>query len=91
MKRAAVQSFLVAVVMLAFAVMAEAQQPKKIPRIGFLGSGSSSTQKFLANNFRQGLRELGYMRDRISPSSTEYADGKEERFADLAAELVLRA
>jgi putative ABC transport system substrate-binding protein len=71
--------------------MAEAQQPKKIPRIGFLGSGSSSTQKFLANNFRQGLRELGYIEGHNIAIEYRYADRKEERFADFAAEMVLRA
>ena len=40
MKKAAVTSILVAVVLLAVAVIAEAQQPKKIPRIGYLGGAS---------------------------------------------------
>jgi len=39
MKRAAVPSILVAVVLLALGVIAEAQQPKKLPKIGFLSSG----------------------------------------------------
>ena len=42
MKRVAVSSILVAVVMIAVAVIAEAQQPKKVPRIGFLQPGVSS-------------------------------------------------
>jgi hypothetical protein len=43
MKKAAVPSILVAVVLLAFGVIAEAQQPKKVPRIGYLrASGSPS-------------------------------------------------
>jgi len=43
MKKAAVPSILVAVVLLAVAVIVEAQQPKKIPRIGYLVGGSSRT------------------------------------------------
>jgi len=39
MKRAAVPSILVAVVLLALGVIAEAQQPKKVPRIGYLAAG----------------------------------------------------
>jgi hypothetical protein len=42
MKRAAVPSILVAVVLLAVAVIAEAQQPGKVPRIGFLDARTSS-------------------------------------------------
>ena len=45
--------------LLALSVSVEAQQPKKVPRIGFLGSGSAVTQKALVDSFRQGLRELG--------------------------------
>ena len=43
MKKAAVSSILVAVVLLAVAVIAEAQQPKKVPRIGYLSSIDPAT------------------------------------------------
>jgi len=46
--------------LLAVAVSAEAQQTKKVPRIGFLYAGSTSGQLARAEAFRQGLRELGY-------------------------------
>ena len=42
MKKAAVPSILVAVVLLAVAVIAEAQQPKKVPRIGYLSASDAS-------------------------------------------------
>jgi hypothetical protein len=42
-------------------VRAEAQQPPKIPRIGFLASGSPSSDAALIEAFRWGLRELGYV------------------------------
>jgi putative tryptophan/tyrosine transport system substrate-binding protein len=60
MKRAAVPSILVAVMLLAVAIIAEAQQPKKVPRIGLLRSGSAASHASSHEAFRQGLRELGY-------------------------------
>ena len=45
----------------ALCLPAEAQQPKKIPRIGFLLSPSSSANRERVEAFRQGLRELGYV------------------------------
>jgi len=68
--------------------VAGAQQAKKIPRIGFLGGGSPSTAKVLLDAFHQGLRELGYIEGQNIAIEYRYAEGKEERLADLAAELV---
>ena len=61
MKKTAAPSILVAVVMFAVAVMAQAQQPKKVPRIGFLSITSPSTISARTEAFRQGLRELSYV------------------------------
>jgi len=58
MKKAAVPSILLAVILLAVAVI-EAQQPTKVPRIGFLANGSPSSDAARIEAFRQGLRELG--------------------------------
>ena len=44
----------------ALCVFADAQQPKKIPRIGYLGGGSAELEKVWLHAFLQGLRELGY-------------------------------
>jgi putative ABC transport system substrate-binding protein len=60
MKRAAVLSILV-VVLLAFGVIAQAQQATKIPRIGFLSATSLSSTSARIEALRQGLRELGYL------------------------------
>ena len=60
MKKAAVLSILVVAVLLAIGVTAEAQQPKKVPRIGFLGGASASSYTARIEAFRQGLIELGY-------------------------------
>jgi ABC-type uncharacterized transport system substrate-binding protein len=87
MKRAAVQSFLVAVVLLVVAVTAEAQQPTKIPRIGRL-DGASPSDAGREEAFRQGLRELGYMEGKNVVIESRYAEGKFDRLPALAAELV---
>jgi len=66
---------------------AEAQQPKKIPRIGFLAatpSGSSDR----TDTFRQGLHALGYVEGKNIIIEYRRAEGKFERLPDLAAELV---
>src|SRR6266478_5353061 len=88
MKRAAVPSILVAVVLLALGVIAEAQQPTKIPRIGYLGFGSPSTIPTRIEAFRQGLRELGYMEGKNIVIEYRYAEGKLDRLPALVAELV---
>ena len=90
MKKAAVSSILVVVVLLAVAVIAEAQQPKKVPRIEFLATVSPSTISDRVEAFRQGLRELGYMEGKNIVIEWRYEEGKADRLPspDLAAELV---
>ena len=74
-------------VCLAFAPvhLAEAQQAKKVPRIGFL-SGTSSNPRREA--FSQGLRELGYLEGKNVVIEWRYAEEKFNRLPELAAELV---
>src|SRR5262245_7879118 len=60
MKKAAVP-ILVAVILLTVAVVTEAQQPKKVPRIGYLATAPATTTPARSEDFRQGLRELGYV------------------------------
>ena len=85
MRKASVLSILFVVVMLAVAVIAEAQQPKKVPRIGFL-SGTSTNPRREA--FGRGLRELGYVEGKNIVIEWRYAEGKFNRLPELAAELV---
>ena len=83
MKRAAVPSILAAVVLLAVAVIAEAQQPKKVPQIGFVpGSGGSN------NPFRQGLRDLGYIEGKNIQIESRSMEGTVDSIPSLVAELV---
>jgi putative ABC transport system substrate-binding protein len=76
------------VVLLAVAVIAEAQQPKKVPRIGFLSGASSSALAARTEAFRQGLRELGYVEGKNIVIEWRYAEGKLDRVPALVAELV---
>jgi putative ABC transport system substrate-binding protein len=88
MKKAAMPSILVAVVLLALGVTAEAQQPKKVPRIGLLGVVSASAAEGRIEAFRQGLRDLGYVEGKNIVIEYRTAEGKLERLPALAAELV---
>lgn len=88
MKRAGWSSILVAVVMLAVAVIAQAQQAKKVPRIGFLGAASPSVLTARVEAFRQGLREFGYVEGKNIVIELRSAETKLDRLPALAAELV---
>ena len=80
--------FVLATFLLTTASLAEAQQATKVPRIGFLGSGSSSAMAARTEAFRQGLRDLGYVEGKNIVIEYRYADGKSEPLPALAAELV---
>ena len=67
---------------------AAAQQPKKIPRVGVLVSGSPVTHKFRLDTFRQGLREFSYIEGKNIVIEYRYAEGKVDRFPDLVDEIV---
>jgi ABC-type uncharacterized transport system substrate-binding protein len=88
MKKSASPSILVAVIVLAVAVIAEAQQTNKIPKIGILQGGSRVTSPENINAFRNGLRELGYTEGKNILFEYRYADGKATRLPKLASELV---
>lgn len=68
--------------------MAEAQQPKKVWRIGVLVSSSPSLTASRDQALRRGLRELGYVEGQNIILEYRYAEGKLDRLPDLAAELV---
>ena len=71
-----------------FGAVAQAQQPKKVPRIGYLGSATLATSPARREAFRQGLRELGYAEGQNVVIEYRHAEGKFDRLPDLAAELV---
>jgi ABC-type uncharacterized transport system substrate-binding protein len=88
MKKAAVSSILVAVVLLAVAVIAQAQQPGKVHRIGYLSTVDPATDSARAEGIRLALRELGYIEGQNIAIEYRYAEGKRDREPGLAAELV---
>jgi putative tryptophan/tyrosine transport system substrate-binding protein len=66
MRKAGVLSILFLAVLLAVAVIAEAQQPKKVSRIGYVSlTGNASNQGPYVEALRQGLRDLGYIEGEI--------------------------
>ena len=67
---------------------ARAQQPKKVPRIGYLSGSPPSAIAEHNEAFRQGLRELGYMEGKNIVIEWRSAEGKPDRLPALATELV---
>src|SRR6266404_3343127 len=88
MRKAGVLSILFVVVLLTVAVIAEAQQPTKVPRIGFLVGPSRSFFASRMESFQQGLHSLGYIEGKNIVIEYRYAEGKADRLPTLAAELV---
>jgi putative ABC transport system substrate-binding protein len=75
-------------VLFALCPCTEAQQPKKIPRIGFLSGSPPSSIKASTEAFRQGLRDLGYVEGKNIVIECRSAEGKRDRLPALAADLV---
>ena len=88
MKRKIVYPCCSAHALMRFALFAEAQQPKKVPRIGYLSSGDPTSESTRSEAIRQALRELGYIEGQNIAIEYRYAEGKLDRFPELAAELV---
>jgi len=81
-------SILVVAMLLTVAVVAEAQQAAKTPRIGMLLANSVSASAARVQAMQQGLRELGYVEGKNINIEYRYADGKLEPLGELVAELV---
>jgi putative tryptophan/tyrosine transport system substrate-binding protein len=79
---------LVSTLILASGYTSEAQQPKKVPRIGFMIGTSPSIIPDRIEGFRRGLRELGYVEGKNVVIEYRVAEGKVERLPNLLAELV---
>jgi putative tryptophan/tyrosine transport system substrate-binding protein len=77
-----------AVALLAVAAIAEAQQPKKVFRIGYLVATDPATESARFEAIRQALRELGYIEGQNIAFEYRYAEGKRDRRSELADELV---
>ena len=77
-----------AIAILTAPLAAEAQQPVRVPRIGFLWPSPPSERQYLLDAFRQGLRELGYIENQNIVVEVRSAEGKYDRLPALATELV---
>ena len=81
-------SAVLTILFLAAACLAQAQQPKKVPRIGYLSPGDPATESTRSEAIRLALRELGYIEGQNIAIEYRYSEGKRDRFPELAAELV---
>src|SRR5262245_28060685 len=76
------------VLLFALCLPARAQQPTKVPRIGYLSGFDPATEAARSEAIRQALRERGYIEGQNIATEYRYAEGKTDRFPELAAELV---
>src|SRR5215468_3271845 len=88
LRKTALASILFAGALLAVGVTVEAQQPKKIYRIGYLSNADAATDSARAGGIRLALRELGYIEGQNIAFEYRFAEGKVDRAPELAAELV---
>jgi len=72
----------------ALCAFAEAQQPKKVPRIGYLSSGDSASESARSESIRLALRALGYIEGQNIAIEYRYTEGKRDKSPELATELV---
>ena len=88
MKKAGVSSILFVVILLAIGVIAEAQQPKKVSRIGYLSPFDPASDSTRVEAIRLALRELGYIEGQNIAIEYRYTEGKRDRYPALVAEVV---
>src|SRR5262247_2148021 len=88
LRKPALASILFAGALLAVAVIASAQQPGKIFRIGYLDAGTASGSAVLVDAFRQELSKLGWVEGKNITIEYRFAEQKNERLPELVADLV---
>src|SRR5262245_57932269 len=72
----------------AWPLAARAQQPARLPTVGYMASATRATQGQWAAVFAQRLQELGWTEGRNVKIEVRWAEGRSERFAEIAAEFV---
>jgi putative ABC transport system substrate-binding protein len=72
----------------AWPLSARAQQPEKLPTVGFFGAYTAAVQSQWTAALVQRLRELGWIEGRTVAIEYRWAEGRSERFAEIAAEFV---
>jgi len=88
LRKTALASILFAGALLAVAVAVEAQQPKKVYRMGYLAASDRASDSARSEAIRLALRDLGYVEGHNIAFEYRYAAGKTDRYAALAEELV---
>ena len=81
-------AILIGAMLFALCVSADAQQTGKVPRIGFLESSTASGIAVLLEAFRQELSKLGWIEGKNITIEYQFAEQKNERLPELAADLV---
>src|SRR5437667_7237740 len=81
-------AFTLGAMLLALSFPVQAQQPKTVPRIGYLSNTDPATESARTEGIRLALRELGHIEGQNIATEYRYAEGKRDRFPELAAELV---
>jgi putative tryptophan/tyrosine transport system substrate-binding protein len=81
-------SVVLTILFLATVNPAPAQQPKKLPQIGYLSSGNPTSESTRSEGIRLALRERGYIEGQNIAIEYRYSEGKQDRHLELAAELV---
>jgi putative tryptophan/tyrosine transport system substrate-binding protein len=72
----------------AWPLAARAQQSTKLPTIGFLGANNATFERASTDAFVQRLRELGWIENRTVAIEYRWAEGRDGRFAEIAAEFI---
>src|SRR5262245_59475275 len=80
-------SFALSVMLIALGFPAEAQQAKKVPRIGYLSAVDAASDT-TRSGLRLALRQLGYVEGQNVATEYRYVEGKRDRYPELLAELV---
>src|SRR5215471_4054710 len=89
MSRRVLVLFCLLITVLLITGFAEAQQPKKVPRIGYVsGTGDSQTPGYQVEAFRKGLRELGYIEWKNILVDYRYIEGRTDLVPSLVAEFL---
>jgi putative ABC transport system substrate-binding protein len=79
---------LVGAAAVAWPLAARAQQTAKLPTVGFLGANNATFERASTDAFVQRLRELGWIENRTVAIEYRWAEGRDERFAEIAAEFI---
>jgi putative ABC transport system substrate-binding protein len=87
-KKVKVIGFALCAMLFALCSSADAQQPTKVPRIGFVSGGNANSPPPLIEAFRQGLRDLGYIEGKNILIEYRYSEGKDDRLPSVVAELM---